>query len=130
MEYLKNLVFKVAENTFKPDDPSEWPNILDMPLEERRANSSIFIDANESAHGETVDGFTLHATVSSTLIILTDTNQMYFWERIYSHPTKPGEPMREISSLELDLAAQLSKALPYLDPVAHFTTVPFEEKLI
>ena len=74
MEYLKSLMFKVAENTYKPVDPSDWPNVLDMPLEERKANSSIFIDTNESALGETVDGFTLHATVSSTVIILTDTN--------------------------------------------------------
>ena len=55
---------------------------------------------------------------------------MYFWERIYAHPTKPGESMREISAIELDLAGQLSKVLPFLDPVAHYTAVPFEEKLI
>ena len=126
VQYLKSLMFKVAANTYKPVDPDEWHNIEDTSEEERKNNSSIFLDVHL---GETSSGLTHFATVSSTVIILTDDNKMYFWERIYTHSVK--EPLiREVSASEVDLSTKLSKAVPFLDPTAHFTAVPYEEKLI
>jgi hypothetical protein len=105
IEYLKTLMFKVAENNFKPSDPNDWPPVDGMNDKERKNNSSIFLDAHESETGEGGSSeVSLHATVSSTLIILTENNEMYFWERIYHHSEKPGIKIREVSSLELDLA--------------------------
>lgn len=85
VDYLKSLIFKVAESTFKPEDPADWPNLEDTSLEERRENASIFLNVHQSDHSETIDGLSLHATVSSTVIIVTESNEMYFWERRYKH---------------------------------------------
>jgi hypothetical protein len=52
-------MFKVAANTYKPVDPDEWHNIEDTSEEERKNNSSIFLDVHL---GETSSGLTHFAT--------------------------------------------------------------------
>jgi hypothetical protein len=75
-------MFKVAENTYVPTDPELWPNVVDMPAHECRDNASIYIKPHPEINS--LDGtFATHATVSSTLLIMTEDNRLHFYERVY-----------------------------------------------
>ena len=85
-----------------------------MSPAERRENSSIFLNAHDCHLGD--DHYQKHATVSSTVIIITDDNKLYFWERLYKHE----ESRRPLSDLDYQHSMYLSEAFDYLDPREHF----------
>jgi hypothetical protein len=68
LEYLKSLLFKVAECSYKSPDKNDWPSPKEfIHPEDSYENSSIFVNAYESI---STDGRKMHyATVSSTVLV-------------------------------------------------------------
>lgn len=79
-------MFKVGECTFKPSDPNHWAPVISYTEEEKFQNSCIFLEkhAEHLADGS----FDLFGTVSSSLIIMTQTGQMHYYERVYNHKSE------------------------------------------
>ena len=66
---LKNLLFRAAECTYKPKDPSLWPPVETYSEVERYENSSVFLTLHDE---HLADGsLSKFATVSTTVMIMT-----------------------------------------------------------
>ena len=119
---LKDMLFKVAECTYQPEDPSEWPPVDGYSLEERKHNSSIHLPVHEERLADGSKG--LFATISSTVVILTDDNELMFWERVYKH-----DVIRKITPLDLENADKICAMAPLLK-ISNFSDRDYDEFLI
>lgn len=80
---MKDLLFRVSECNYKPPDKENWINVDLYTEQERYWNSSIFLDKHEERLGH--NELSYYATVSSTVMIASKSNELNFYERIYNH---------------------------------------------
>ena len=83
IEHLKDCMFKVMECTWKPSEKEKWPQVSTYSDEEKYENASLFCDKHYE--GISNGGRGIFATVSSTCLIVTEENELFFYERIYDH---------------------------------------------
>lgn len=83
---LKNLLFKVAEcnRSHWVSRNHEAGKIWHYRNHENYEHSSIFVEKHLLHSGDS-QREDFYGTVSSTLFLLTDTNMLYAFERIYDH---------------------------------------------
>ena len=81
---LKDLLFKAAECNRPHTSPSKWARVGKYRNHEKYEHSSIFLDRH-MLHSGDPKREDFYATVSSTLLLLTEDNTMYLFERVYDH---------------------------------------------
>ncbi len=82
LDLLKNLLFKVAEcNKSYHEDTKKVSYYRDH---EQYEHSSIFVDKHVFHSGD-LKYEDLYGTLSTTLLLFTNTNICYMFERIYDH---------------------------------------------
>jgi hypothetical protein len=81
---LKNLLFKVAECRKSQFEPAKWAHVNSYRNQEKFEHSSIFVEKH-ILHSGDAKYEDWYGTVSSTLLLQTDRNLVYLFERIYDH---------------------------------------------
>ena len=97
---LKNLLFKVAECKHAQYDPSKWAHVHCYRNHEKFEHSSIFVEKHLLYSGDT-QYEDWYGTVSSTLLIQTENNFVYLFERVYDHARVREERSEDEESVSL-----------------------------
>ncbi|CDW89418.1 UNKNOWN [Stylonychia lemnae] len=127
IQNLKNRLFKIAELNKIPTDRKDWVQIDLYNDSEAYWNSSIFLEKHEERLID--DELGVFATISSTVMIITDSNEIHLFERVYDH-----DSISE-SKEYTDYDNQIHKELIELDTFGFveqdsFTRTPFNEQYI
>ena len=81
---LKDLLFKVAECSKTNFEDSKRAHVTSYREQEQFEHSSIFVNKH-LLHSGDAKYEDYYGTLSSTLLMFTDTNVFYMFERIYDH---------------------------------------------
>ena len=81
--HLKDMLFKIAECHKIPINQKDWVAIDQYNEEEKYWNSSIFLE--EHLERLASDELSKFATVSSTILMVTENDQAFMYERVYKH---------------------------------------------
>ena len=103
LEILKNLLFKVAECNTAHLQPEKWAQVTCYRNHEKFEQSSIFLEPH-LLHSGNAKFEDVYATVTSTLLLLSDKDVIYMFERAYNHDKvrEPSEDEERAENLLLD----------------------------
>ncbi len=90
LELLKDLLFKVAECSQSNFEPHKRANIKTYKNHEQYEQSSIFVEKH-LLHSGDLQYEDWYGTVSTTILLLSNDNTAYLFERVYDH-TQTREP--------------------------------------